>query len=266
MSEVSHSGTSTSSNPVETNSEPLNYNDAVQMVHVEISRPPPVISEHNSPTDGSDNQTSHNPTNANDVEVARRHISQPLPDELSVQRVTDLNSSSTNGGVGEGESLKRTRESDPPATFDFDDSQPVAGPSRIQVHNLAPPAAKRQKQDTPPDFSAQDARDAERPDVRSLSSRPEAEPLSAYTCPICFQPPVYATMTPCGHVCCGDCLFTAVKTTMQRSMHHGPEAERPKCPVCRVPIPNWDGKGGGVFGLQPRVLYRTTSTNPRGSR
>jgi hypothetical protein len=43
-----------------------------------------------------------------------------------------------------------------------------------------------------------------------------APPLSTYTCPICFSPPTNATLTPCGHVCCGVCLFTAVKATLQR--------------------------------------------------
>ena len=50
---------------------------------------------------------------------------------------------------------------------------------------------------------------------------PEHEPLSAYTCPICFFPPTNATLTPCGHICCGSCLFTAVKTTMQRGVAMG---------------------------------------------
>ncbi|KAF8631632.1 hypothetical protein AX15_002272 [Amanita polypyramis BW_CC] len=40
--------------------------------------------------------------------------------------------------------------------------------------------------------------------------------LSEYTCPICFCPPTNATITPCGHICCGACLFTAVKTTLHR--------------------------------------------------
>ena len=44
----------------------------------------------------------------------------------------------------------------------------------------------------------------------------QPEPLSEYTCPICFFPPTNATLTPCGHICCGACLFTAVKTTMHR--------------------------------------------------
>lgn len=52
------------------------------------------------------------------------------------------------------------------------------------------------------------------------------EPLSAYSCPVCFCPPVRATMAPCGHVCCGECLFTAIKTTMQRASHTAPVGER----------------------------------------
>ncbi|CAL1715894.1 unnamed protein product [Somion occarium] len=96
------------------------------------------------------------------------------------------------------------------------------------------------------------------------STKVPAEPLSNYTCPICFSPPTYATMTPCGHVCCGECLFTAVKTAMQRAAYHGPAAERAKCPVCRAPIPGWDGRGGGVIGLQPRVMYKVES--PRKAR
>jgi len=79
--------------------------------------------------------------------------------------------------------------------------------------------------------------------------------LSGYFCPICFSPPTYATLTPCGHICCGDCLFTAVKTSMQRSVYLGPAASSAKCPVCRAPIPGWDGKGGGVIGLKTKVVH-----------
>ncbi|KAI6004739.1 hypothetical protein EDD15DRAFT_1018193 [Pisolithus albus] len=54
--------------------------------------------------------------------------------------------------------------------------------------------------------------------VPSTSAHPNTpEPLSAYTCPICFSPPTNATLTPCGHICCGPCLFTAVKATVQRN-------------------------------------------------
>jgi hypothetical protein len=39
---------------------------------------------------------------------------------------------------------------------------------------------------------------------------PEPEPLHTYSCPICFSSPTNATLTPCGHIMCGECLFTAV--------------------------------------------------------
>lgn len=55
------------------------------------------------------------------------------------------------------------------------------------------------------------------------------EPLSSFPCPICFSPPVNATLTPCGHICCGECLFTAIKTTMQRAVTHmSPEPPIPR--------------------------------------
>lgn len=66
----------------------------------------------------------------------------------------------------------------------------------------------------------------------------EVEPLAAYTCPICFSPPSHATITPCGHVLCGECLFTAVKTTIQRGAYTLPAGERMTAryaPMC-VPL------------------------------
>ena len=103
---------------------------------------------------------------------------------------------------------------------------------------------------------------------------PPPETLSEYTCPICFSPPTNATITPCGHICCGACLFTAVKTTLHRGAMtftrepniarfvlclvcfgiFGADAVVVRCPVCRAPIPGWDGRGGGVIGLRPRVV------------
>ncbi|KAF8557109.1 hypothetical protein OG21DRAFT_1505732 [Imleria badia] len=82
------------------------------------------------------------------------------------------------------------------------------------------------------------------------------EPLSTYTCPICFSAPTNATLTPCGHICCGLCLFTAVKSTIRRNMVVAMDrAPAARCPVCRAEIPGWDGRGGGVVGLKMQVLY-----------
>lgn len=98
-----------------------------------------------------------------------------------------------------------------------------------------------------------------------------SEPLSAYMCPICFCPPTNATLTPCGHICCGQCLFTAVRTTLQRAITHmAAEPPEPRyvcpsytgsqflkecrCPVCRAVLKGWDGRGGGVIGLKARAV------------
>ncbi|KAJ3561442.1 hypothetical protein NP233_g10193 [Leucocoprinus birnbaumii] len=93
-------------------------------------------------------------------------------------------------------------------------------------------------------------------DTRKMNTEPE--PLSEYTCPICFFPPSNATLTPCGHVCCGSCLFTAVKTTLQRGANMGMAVgigeNVARCPVCRAIIPGWDGKGAGVIGLKVREI------------
>ncbi|KAK1227077.1 hypothetical protein PQX77_009910 [Marasmius sp. AFHP31] len=88
---------------------------------------------------------------------------------------------------------------------------------------------------------------------RAVTPVVEAEPqatLADYTCPICFSPPTNATLTPCGHICCGPCLFAAVKSSMKRAQMAGPEDAGARCPVCRATIPGWDGRGGGVIGLK----------------
>ncbi|KAF8885489.1 hypothetical protein BD779DRAFT_1442331 [Infundibulicybe gibba] len=97
---------------------------------------------------------------------------------------------------------------------------------------------------------------ARAPEPEPKPEEPQFEPLSSYTCPICFGPPMNATMTPCGHICCGSCLFAAVKSTLLRggAIHAPAEANIPRCPVCRAKIPGWDGKGGGVIGLKVRTM------------
>lgn len=66
--------------------------------------------------------------------------------------------------------------------------------------------------------------------------RPKVEPLSPYNCPICFSPPTHATLTPCGHVCCGDCLFAAVKSSIERAAYHGPIAQAARYVVSSITI------------------------------
>ena len=119
--------------------------------------------------------------------------------------------------------------------------------------------------------------------AQRISSSAEHEPLSAYTCPICFSAPTNATLTPCGHICCGECLFTAVAAGIQRAGNApgavgigagrrlpgmlglgigggggggivaGVGGDAARCPVCRAVLKGWDGRGGGVIGLKVKT-------------
>jgi len=94
--------------------------------------------------------------------------------------------------------------------------EPLAGPSRVKLDDddILPEAPKE-----------------EPPDVLPIPAAPTVETnLSEYTCPICFCAPTNATLTPCGHVLCGSCLFTAVKSSIRRSAHlPDPDAKLPRC-------------------------------------
>ena len=88
-----------------------------------------------------------------------------------------------------------------------------------------------------------------------LSSQPKDAPLATYTCPICFSAPTDAALTPCGHIMCGSCLFGAVRAARARALESArpQEAEKAYCPVCRAVLSGWDGRGGGVIGLEIRA-------------
>jgi len=100
------------------------------------------------------------------------------------------------------------------ATWEIPDAPPSEGSP------TAPPVATSSSVSAPVVLS--DSADRISPivmrDSPEITSTPALEPLSTYTCPICFSPPTNATLTPCGHICCGQCLFTAVKSTMRRNM------------------------------------------------
>jgi len=91
-------------------------------------------------------------------------------------------------------------------------------------------------------------------------SRPIPAPpaLSAYTCPICYSAPTDATLTPCGHIMCGSCLFGAVRAARTRVINMGRarEADKAYCPVCRTLLAGWDGRGRGVIGLEVKTKAR----------
>jgi hypothetical protein len=83
--------------------------------------------------------------------------------------------------------------------------------------------------DTPEKETFDQTEKNKRLDAEPKARKPKEELLGSYSCPICFSPPTNATLTPCGHVCCGLCLFVAVKTTMQRANTIGaPEGAIPR--------------------------------------
>ncbi|KZO99081.1 hypothetical protein CALVIDRAFT_534609 [Calocera viscosa TUFC12733] len=68
------------------------------------------------------------------------------------------------------------------------------------------------------------------------SPPPNLQPLTSYTCPICFSPPAHATITPCGHLMCGECLYSSVRANLERAMQMPAQHVHPQCPVCRADI------------------------------
>jgi hypothetical protein len=93
---------------------------------------------------------------------------------------------------------------------------------------LSPPPAAKRRRTSPdaPDIEILPLPSEPLPLARKRTPPPvpsAPEPLAAYACPVCFTPPTRATLLPCGHVCCGECVFAAVKT-MQRRNQYAPDA------------------------------------------
>lgn len=85
---------------------------------------------------------------------------------------------------------------------------------------------------------------------------PPQTPADEVTCPICFSVPIAAVFTPCGHLLCGACLFGAVESAANRArmQGYGADASVARCPVCRSVLKNWDGRGGGVYGVELKTF------------
>ncbi|KAF8636983.1 hypothetical protein AX16_010920 [Volvariella volvacea WC 439] len=148
----------------------------------------------------------------------------PLPPDSQLTSLTSTTSTSAAGS--------------PPPTLQSTINHPSLGSPVADPPPVAPPAT------SPPHLA---------PNPSSANST-VYEPLSMYTCPICYCPPTNATLTPCGHVCCGSCLFAAVKTALTRNATMTTEPSIARCPVCRAEIPGWDGIGGGVIGLKIKTV------------
>ncbi len=103
------------------------------------------------------------------------------------------NASAIGPAIGEASSSKR--------------QIPVPSTSKVEVNLVSSRSPSPSSCFAPPAASS-----------RNQSAGPQPEPLSTYVCPICLSPPSNATLTPCGHICCGECLFTAVRSALQRAM------------------------------------------------
>ncbi|KAI0267739.1 hypothetical protein BC834DRAFT_968660 [Gloeopeniophorella convolvens] len=137
-------------------------------------------------------------------------------------------------------------EPQPPAATTRPAPVPLALPLPLPLPAPSPPSPRSLS--APPTSPILSTTAAAAAAPRHASPPPEPEPLHTYACPICFSPPANATVTPCGHIMCGECLFTAIGAAAVRT---GIASLAARCPVCRASIPGWDGRGGGVIGCSP---------------
>jgi len=153
-----------------------------------------------------------------------------------------------------------------PSVVDLTSSPPGAGGSSREAGNSSLVITRH----ILPDDYSQDATPEPTSYSPESSNPPSPEPdapndsgtqtsnqdlLGEYNCPICFCPPTNPCLTPCGHVMCGQCLFSAVKANLKRAgvPYAGPRgnaANPPRCPMCRSPLPKWDGQGRGIIPLK----------------
>lgn len=132
-----------------------------------------------------------------------RYNSESAPDESGVALAAEAAPTYIPGGTAGSSAPHSPPRASPNAT---------AGPGYVPVDHAT--------------SVSQDASLDRPPSASEVTPIQEVEPLASYSCPICFSPPSYATITPCAHVLCGDCLFTAVKTTIQRGAYTLPVGER----------------------------------------
>lgn len=103
-------------------------------------------------------------------------------------------------------------------------SNAVAGPSSlaVDINNSDTPDRGHSLEVSTSQISTSDIAPHPSRPQKTVVAQPEL--LSEYTCPICFSPPTNATLIPCGHVCCGSCLFMAVKSSIKRGAYMAGDA------------------------------------------
>lgn len=82
------------------------------------------------------------------------------------------------------------------------------------VRRLSPNEIRRRRMDA--------AREALR---RAANAKPKPTAshtlLSSYKCPICLCPPTNISVTPCGHIFCGSCLYDTLSVNMRQENEYG---------------------------------------------
>lgn len=70
------------------------------------------------------------------------------------------------------------------------------------------------------------------PPTQAKVSANEPQYLHTYNCSVCLAPPKNATLIPCGHIFCGECLFTSVRIAMRNITPYGTTMARYVCRHC----------------------------------
>ncbi|WVN87232.1 uncharacterized protein L203_102409 [Cryptococcus depauperatus CBS 7841] len=73
---------------------------------------------------------------------------------------------------------------------------------------------------------------------------------TGYTCPVCFNAPSPAVMTPCGHILCAGCLHSSLTAAIRRNPNPYPN------PFANRTAPNRSrGRGRGGYSLRSSTMF-----------
>lgn len=165
--------------------------------------------------------------------VAEREVSEEEEGEEDLDLLQALEESQQRNPhyyVGQVERETSAAEAGHESTADTTAAAPMAATSGIQAVSETTPYPETI------DLEAEVAEQqvVEVPESEILTEAPTITPtvhksVKDYRCPICFEPPDTAVMTPCGHVFCLGCLFQMVNSsrTHRRSGH---------CALCRTEV------------------------------
>ena len=67
----------------------------------------------------------------------------------------------------------------------------------------------------------------------SQKHQQQVEKLNQVTCPICFEPPNFPTVTSCGHLFCLECIKQSISSSAARGQVSSGSKGTGLCPLCR---------------------------------